>query len=97
MKGNLSCVSCCVLYVVLLVTIVISIYYLHCKTIRQSRQGIHGGFLVVLKKLHSNNYTFPKCLNISVSTVLLSCFGAISCSMRGYDKTLYKTETRQTD
>jgi len=96
MKGNLSCVSCCVLYVVLLVSIVISIYYLYHKTIRQLRQRVHGGLLTVLKKLHSNNNTFPKCLNISVSTVLLSCFGAIGCAAMGHGKTLYKTETRQT-
>lgn len=95
MKGNLSCVSCCVLCFVLLVRIVISIFYLYHKTIRQFRWRVHG-ISVVLKKYKTRNNAFPSCHAVPVSTVLLSCFGAISYVAVHRNKTLYETEARRT-
>jgi hypothetical protein len=70
MKSNLSCVSCCVLFVVLLVSIVIPIYYPYHKTVRQFVKKIHGGFLIVLKILREKIALFS---NASLSRYRLSC------------------------
>jgi hypothetical protein len=95
MKGNLSCVSCRVLCLVLLSEVLLSISYLYHKTIRRFRWNDHG-VSVVLEQYETRNDPFSDCHAVPVSSVLLSCFATTSCVVAHCNKTLIETEARQT-